>query len=79
MLRDRTVLAAGLRIFVREVRSPSAHATLVLHGGPGLDHTYLRPYFDGLRDLACSTSTSGGTGARARRPGVGLHDPRGGR
>jgi pimeloyl-ACP methyl ester carboxylesterase len=51
VLRDRTVAAAGLRIFVREVRSPVAAATLVLHGGPGLDHTYLRPYFDGLRDV----------------------------
>lgn len=50
-LRDRSVTVAGLRIFVREVRSPARAATLVLHGGPGLDHTYMRPYFDGLRDV----------------------------
>jgi hypothetical protein len=52
VLRDRAVAAAGLRIFVREVRSPAAAATLVLHGGPGLDHTYLRPWLDPLSAAA---------------------------
>lgn len=52
VVRDQTVTLAGQRIFVREVRSSASAATLVLHGGPGLDHTYMRPYFDGLRDVS---------------------------
>ncbi|MEZ4391382.1 MAG: alpha/beta hydrolase [Polyangiales bacterium] len=51
-LRDRSVTVAGQRIYVREVRSPAPASTLVIHGGPGLDHTYMRPYFDGLRDVS---------------------------
>lgn len=43
---------AGQRIYVREVRSTAPASTLVIHGGPGLDHTYMRPYFDGLRDVS---------------------------
>lgn len=50
-LRTRTVAVAGVRLHVREVESTASRATLVLHGGPGLDHTYMRPWFDDLRDV----------------------------
>lgn len=50
-LRARTVSVAGVRLHVREVESRAHAATLVLHGGPGLDHTYMRPWFDDLRDV----------------------------
>lgn len=41
-------LADGYKIFVREVGS--GFPLIVLHGGPGLDHSMFRPYLDALGD-----------------------------
>lgn len=48
---EREVTVAGLRLHVREVASEARAATLIVHGGPGLDSTYMRPWFDELRDV----------------------------
>jgi proline iminopeptidase len=46
---DSTVkLADGVGVFVREVGD--GFPVIVLHGGPGLDHTSFRPYLDPLGD-----------------------------
>ena len=37
-------LADGYELFVKEVGS--GLPVVVLHGGPGLDHTMFRPYLD---------------------------------
>lgn len=39
---------SDLRLNVVEVGPQDAPALLVVHGGPGLDHTYLRPWLDAL-------------------------------
>jgi proline iminopeptidase len=47
--RDATVkLADGVGLFVREVGG--GFPVIVLHGGPGLDHSSFRPYLDPLGD-----------------------------
>ncbi len=46
VVRDVRVGAVTLRTV--ELPGPGRTPRYVLHGGPGLDHTYLRPWFDGL-------------------------------
>jgi proline iminopeptidase len=41
-------LADGYRLFVVEVGGGDGVPVIVLHGGPGLDHTHLRPWLDPL-------------------------------
>ena len=41
-------LADGYRLFVEEIGA--GFPLIVLHGGPGLDHTMFRPYLDVLGD-----------------------------
>jgi diadenosine tetraphosphatase ApaH/serine/threonine PP2A family protein phosphatase len=41
-------LGDGYRMFVQEVGE--GFPLIVLHGGPGLDHTHFRPYLDPLGD-----------------------------
>jgi proline iminopeptidase len=43
-------LADGYRLFVVEVGGGDGVPLIVLHGGPGLDHTHLRPSLDPLGD-----------------------------
>ena len=46
---DKTVrLADGVSLFVHEVGD--GFPLIVLHGGPGLDHSMFRPYLDPLGD-----------------------------
>jgi proline iminopeptidase len=40
----------GARIFYLPVGSPARHPLIVLHGGPGLDHTEMHPWMDALAD-----------------------------
>jgi proline iminopeptidase len=40
----------GIRIFYQAVGSPDNYPVIVLHGGPGLDHTEMCPWLDSLRD-----------------------------
>src|SRR5918999_3718809 len=37
-------------MFVEELGDPTGLPLIVLHGGPGLDHTHLRPWLDPLGD-----------------------------
>jgi proline iminopeptidase len=46
--RTETVRVPGADLFVRRIGSGSP--VVVLHGGPGADHEYLRPGFDALAD-----------------------------
>ena len=39
----------GTRIFYEPVGSPENYPLIVLHGGPGLDHTEMTPWLDPLR------------------------------
>lgn len=41
----------GGRIFCTPVGSPARHPLIVLHGGPGLDHTEMHPWLDPLADM----------------------------
>jgi proline iminopeptidase len=41
----------GTRIFYRPVGSSSNYPLIVLHGGPGLDHTDMWPWYDSLSDM----------------------------
>ncbi len=41
-------LADGYTLFVKEVGGGDETPLIVLHGGPGLDHTHLRPWLDPL-------------------------------
>ena len=43
-------LLDGYTMFVEELGSRAALPLIVLHGGPGLDHTHLRPWLDPLAD-----------------------------
>lgn len=43
-------LADGYELFVVEVGGGDGTPLIVLHGGPGLDHTHLRPWLDPLGD-----------------------------
>jgi proline iminopeptidase len=40
----------GARIFYLPVGSPQNHPLIILHGGPGLDHTEMHPWLDTLSD-----------------------------
>jgi proline-specific peptidase len=40
----------GIRIFYQAVGSPDNYPLIVLHGGPGLDHTEMCPWLDPLSD-----------------------------
>lgn len=40
----------GVRIFYHSVGSENKHPLILLHGGPGLDHTELHPWLDALSD-----------------------------
>jgi proline iminopeptidase len=40
----------GARIFYLPVGSPEQYPLIVLHGGPGLDHTEMHPWMDALAD-----------------------------
>lgn len=40
----------GASIFYLPVGSPARHPLIVLHGGPGLDHTEMHPWMDALAD-----------------------------
>ena len=40
----------GARIFYLPVGSPQNHPLIILHGGPGLDHTEMSPWMDTLSD-----------------------------
>jgi proline-specific peptidase len=44
------VLDDGIRIFYQAVGSPDNYPLIVLHGGPGLDHTEMCPWLDSLCD-----------------------------
>lgn len=48
MSRTETVRVPGAELFVRRVGA--GPQVVVLHGGPGADHEYLRPGFDALAD-----------------------------
>ena len=48
MSRTETVRVPGAELFVRRVGA--GRPVVVLHGGPGADHEYLRPGFDALAD-----------------------------
>jgi proline iminopeptidase len=43
-------LPDGYRIFLEELGDRDATTLIVLHGGPGLDHSMFRPYLDPLAD-----------------------------
>lgn len=40
----------GVRVFYHPVGSPSNPPLILLHGGPGLDHTEMHPWLDALSD-----------------------------
>lgn len=44
----RDVRLSGVTLHTVELHGPGRVARWVLHGGPGLDHTYLRPWLDPL-------------------------------
>jgi pimeloyl-ACP methyl ester carboxylesterase len=46
----QVTLSDGYKMFVEEVGDGDAPPLIVLHGGPGLDHTMFRPYLDLLGD-----------------------------
>jgi proline iminopeptidase len=48
MSRTESVRVPGAELFVRRVGA--GRPVVVLHGGPGADHEYLRPGFDALAD-----------------------------
>jgi proline iminopeptidase len=43
-------LLDGYRLFVEELGARDRLPLILLHGGPGLDHTHLRPWLDPLAD-----------------------------
>ncbi len=47
----RIIDLAGVSLFVRSHGDPTGRVLLVLHGGPGWDHSYLLPALDDLVDL----------------------------
>lgn len=64
----------GTRLFARLVGEESLPLLIVMHGGPGLDHTEFAEYLDPLADtvrLALIDLRANGavTGAVRRRPG----------
>lgn len=46
--RERDVRLAGVTLHTVTVGTRNRPVRYAIHGGPGLDHTYLRPGFDGL-------------------------------
>ena len=67
-----TVSVRGVELFVRRVGA--GPAVVVLHGGPGADHEYLRPGFDALadgRELIYYDQRGGGRSTVARDVPVG--------
>ena len=70
--RTSRVAVHGVELFVRRVGE--GPPVVVLHGGPGADHDYLRPGFDGLargRELIYYDQRGGGQSAVARDVPVG--------
>jgi proline iminopeptidase len=70
--RTEHVSLRGVRLFVRRVGA--GEPVVVLHGGPGAHHDYLRPGFDGLaagRELLYYDQRGGGQSAVAREVPVG--------
>ncbi|HYC32396.1 MAG TPA: alpha/beta fold hydrolase, partial [Gemmatimonadales bacterium] len=66
------VAVRGVELFVRRVGSGAP--VVVLHGGPGAHHDYLRPGFDGLargRELVYYDQRGGGQSALPRNVPVG--------
>jgi proline iminopeptidase len=70
--RTESVAIRGVELFVRRVGA--GPPVVVLHGGPGADHDYLRPGFDALadgRELLYYDQRGGGRSAVARDVPVG--------
>jgi len=70
--RTESVPIRGVELFVRRVGA--GPPMVVLHGGPGADHEYLRPGFDALadgRELLYYDQRGGGRSAVARDVPVG--------
>jgi proline iminopeptidase len=70
--RTERVAVRGVELFVRRVGRGAP--VVVLHGGPGADHDYLRPGFDGLavgRELIYYDQRGGGQSAVPRNVPVG--------
>jgi len=70
--RTEHVPLRGISLFVRRVGA--GEPVVVLHGGPGAHHDYLRPGFDGLaagRELLYYDQRGGGQSAVAREVPVG--------
>lgn len=70
--RTARVPVRGIELFVRRVGEGAP--VVVLHGGPGAHHDYLRPGFDGLargRELVYYDQRGGGQSAVARDVPVG--------
>ncbi len=70
--RTESVAIRGVELFVRRVGA--GPPVVVLHGGPGADHEYLRPGFDALADgraLLYYDQRGGGRSAVARDVPVG--------
>lgn len=70
--RTEHVPLRGIRLFVRRVGA--GEPVVVLHGGPGAHHDYLRPGFDGLaagRELLYYDQRGGGQSGVAREVPVG--------
>ncbi|HET8833224.1 MAG TPA: alpha/beta fold hydrolase [Gemmatimonadales bacterium] len=72
MSRTESVRVPGAELFVRRVGS--GRPAVVLHGGPGADHEYLRPGFDALaegRELIYYDQRGGGRSPVPRTVPVG--------
>jgi len=48
--RAMDVTVDGVRLFYHSVGAEDAYPVIVLHGGPGLDHTEMHPWLDPLSD-----------------------------
>lgn len=73
--RTETISVPGAALFVRRVGAGSP--VVVLHGGPGADHEYLRPGFDALaqgRELIYYDQRGGGRSPVARDVPVGWRE-----
>jgi proline iminopeptidase len=73
--RTETISVPGAALFVRRVGEGSP--VVVLHGGPGADHEYLRPGFDALaqgRELIYYDQRGGGRSPVARDVPVGWQE-----
>ncbi len=73
--RTETVVVRGVELFVR--RLGEGPPVVVLHGGPGADHEYLRPGFDALargRELLYYDQRGGGRSPVPREVPVGWQE-----